>query len=75
MSIIRRKFKLYNNRPSQSINEMSATDLQLLKTHAEAMSSACGFADDGKGQDYWEGVVCNVQERLKFLGERVTTNI
>lgn len=75
MSIIRRKFKLYNNRPSQSINEMSATDLQLLKTHAEAMSNACGFADDGKGQDYWEGVVCNVQERLKFLRESVTTNI
>lgn len=75
MSIIRRKFKLYNNRPSQSINEMSATDLQLLKTHAKAMSSACGVADDGKGQDYWEGVACNVQERLKFLGESVTTNI
>lgn len=75
MSIIRRKFKLYNNRPSQRIDEMSATDLQLLKTHAEAMSSACGFADDGKGQDYWEGVVCNVQERLNLMSDSVLINI
>lgn len=68
MSTIKRKFRLYNNRPSQCINEMSVNDLNLLKTHATAMANACGYADDGKGQNYWIGVENNCEERLKELG-------
>ena len=67
MSTIKRRFKLYNNRPSQRIDEMNASDLKLLKTHATAMANACGYADDDKGQNYWIGVECNCQERLKEL--------
>ena len=64
---MKRRFKLYNNRPSQRIDEMSANDIQLLKTKASAMSNACGYADDGKGQEYWIGVEHNCEERLKEL--------
>lgn len=68
MSTTKRKFKLYNNRPSQRIDEMSANDLQLLKTKSSAMANACGYADDGKGQNYWIGVEGDCEERLKELG-------
>lgn len=64
---MKRRFKLYNNRPSQRIDEMSANDIQLLKTKASAMANACGYADDGKGQEYWIGVEHNCEERLKEL--------
>ena len=65
---MKRRFKLYNNRPSQRIDEMSANDLQLLKTKASALANACGYADDGNGQNYWIGVECYCEERLKELG-------
>ena len=65
--MIKRKFKLYNNRPSQRIDEMSVTDLKLLKIKAFMMSNACGFADDDKGQNYWIGVECNCEERINQL--------
>lgn len=68
MSITKRRFKLYNNRPSQRIDEMSATDLKLLKGKAFMMSNACGFADDGKGQNFWIGVEGNCEARLKEIG-------
>lgn len=68
MSAIKRRFKLYNNRPSQRIDEMNASDLNLLKTHATAMANACGYADDGKGQNYWIGVELNCEERIKEIG-------
>lgn len=64
---MKRRFKLYNNRPSQRIDEMNANDLQLLKTKASAMANACGYADDGDGQNYWIGVEANCEERLKEL--------
>ena len=66
--MIKRRFKLYNNRPSQRIDEMNVTDLKLLKSKAFMMSNACGFADDDKGQNYWIGVECNCKERLKEIG-------
>ena len=65
---MKRKFKLYNNRPSQRIDEMSANDLHLLKTKASSMANACGYADDDKGQNFWIGVEGNCEERLKELG-------
>ena len=67
MSEVKREFKLYNNRPSQQINEMSVQDLNLLKVKAEMMSNACGYSDDGKGQEYWEGVICNVDSRIQQI--------
>lgn len=65
---MKRRFKLYNNRPSQRIDEMNATDLKLLKDKAFMMSNACGFADDGKGQNFWIGVEGNCEARLKEIG-------
>ena len=68
MSTIKRRFRLYNNRPSQRIDEMNASDLNLLKTHATAMANACGYADDGKGQEYWIGVEGCCEARLNEIG-------
>lgn len=68
MSTTKRKFKLYNNRPSQRIDEMNVNDLKLLKAKAFMMSNACGYADDDKGQNYWIGVEGYCEERLKEIG-------
>lgn len=68
MSTTKRKFKLYNNRPSLRIDEMDENDLQLLKTKASTLANACGFADDDKGQNFWIGVETTCEERLKELG-------
>ena len=65
---MKRRFKLYNNRPSQRIDEMNATDLNLLKDKAYMMSNACGFADDGKGQNFWIGVELECESKLKTIG-------
>ena len=54
---MKRKFKLYHNRPSQRIDEMSANDLQLLKTKASSMANACGLLTMAKVRIF--GLVLN----------------
>lgn len=63
MNICKHKFRLYITRPSKKISEMDATEIKLLITHAQSMSSDSKAIKDDKGQEYWENVIriCNTR--------------
>ena len=63
MNISKHKFRLYITRPSKKISEMNATEIKLLITHAQSMSSDSKAIKDDKGQEYWENVIriCNTR--------------
>lgn len=63
MNISKHKFRLYITRPSKKISEMDATEIKLLITHAQSMSSDSKAIKDDKGQEYWESVIkiCNTR--------------
>jgi hypothetical protein len=63
MNISKHKFRLYITHPSKMISEMDATEIKLLITHAQSMSSDSKAIKDDKGQEYWENVIriCNTR--------------
>lgn len=63
MNISKHKFRLYITRPSKKISEMDETEIKLLITHAQSMSSDSKAVKDDKGQEYWENVIriCNTR--------------
>ena len=63
MNISKHKFRLYITSPSKKISEMDATEIKLLITHAQSMSSDSKAVKDDKGQEYWENVIriCNTR--------------
>ena len=67
MNISKHKFRLYITRPSKKISEMDATEIKLLITHEQSMSSDCKAIKDDKGQEYWENVIRICDTRLAQL--------
>ena len=67
MNICKHKFRLYITRPSKKISEMDATEIKLLITHAQSMSSDSKAIKDDKGQEYWENVIRICDTRLAQL--------
>ena len=67
MNISKHKFRLYITRPSKKISEMDATEIKLLITHAQSMSSDSKAIKDDKGQEYWENVIRICDTRLAQL--------
>lgn len=67
MNISKHKFRLYITRPSKMISEMDATEIKLLITHAQSMSSDSKAVKDDKGQEYWENVIRTCNTRIAQL--------
>jgi hypothetical protein len=67
MNISKHKFRIYITRPSKKISEMDATEIKLLITHAQSMSSDSKAVKDDKSQEYWENVIrtCKQQKEMK----------
>lgn len=63
----KKKYKVFKNQPAKRICEMDVTEAALVRGHAHQLSNACGFADDGRGQNHWIGVECECEARIKQL--------
>ena len=73
MNISKHKFRLYITRPSKKISEMDATEIKLLITHAQSMSSDSKAIKDDKGQEYWENVIRTCKQRIGYQNEDFNT--
>lgn len=73
MNISKHKFRLYITRPSKKISEMDATEIKLLITHAQSMSSDSKAVKDAKGQEYWENVIRICKQRIGCQNEYFNT--
>jgi hypothetical protein len=73
MNINKHKFRLYITRPSKKISEMDATEIKLLITHAQSMSSDSKAIKDDNGQEYWENVIRTCKQRIGCQNEDFNT--
>ena len=73
MNISKHKFRLYITRPSKKISEMDATEIKLLITHAQSMSSDSKAIKDDNGQEYWESVIKICKQRIGCQNEDFNT--
>ena len=67
MWMYKRKFKISKKGKAKRITEMDKSELTKMIGLAAMMANACGFADDGAGQNMWIGIEGECKTRLEAL--------
>lgn len=63
----KRKFKIDKALPAMRICEMNIEQAALAKEAFYKLSSAAGYADDGRRQNMWTNYECEAEARIKEL--------
>lgn len=63
----KRKFKIDKALPAMRICEMNIQQATRAKEAFYKLSSAAGYADDGRRQNMWTGYECEAEARIKEL--------